>query len=51
MFNPVLARYGDRWFIVTVQGIAFSLLCVDYQHQAFFTFPGTMEDYIRQFQQ
>ena len=51
LFNPILARYGDRWFMVTVQGIAFFLLGVDYQHQAFFTFPGTAEDYIRQVQQ
>ena len=51
LFDPILARYGDRWFIVTIQGIAFSLLGVDYQHQAFFTFPGTVEDCIRQFQQ
>ena len=51
LFNPILARYGDRWFIVTVQGIAFSLLGADYQRQAFFTFPGTLEDYLRKLQQ
>ena len=38
-------RYAEN------RGIAFSLLGVDYQHQAFFTFPGTVEDCIRQFQQ
>ena len=31
--------------------IAFSLLGVDYQRQAFFTFPGTLEDYLRKLQQ
>ena len=51
LFNPILARYGGRWYIVTIQGIAFSLLGADYQRQAFFTFPGTLEDYLRKLQQ
>ena len=39
--NPLVARYGERWYLVSVSGIAFSVLGVDLVHQAFIAMDGT----------
>ena len=43
VFDPILARYGDKWYIVALNGIAFSILGIDINHQAFMTLDGSFE--------
>lgn len=43
VFNPVLVRYGDKWYIATVEGIAFSMLGIDANHQALLHVKGSAE--------
>ena len=45
--NPLLARYGDRWYLVSASGIAFNVLGVDSRKQAFFTVNGTYESLLQ----
>ena len=42
--DPILARYGDRWYIVSVGGTAASIAGIDPQRQAFLTYKGSPED-------
>ena len=42
--NPLLARYGDRWYLVSVSGIYVYAMGIEPQKQAFFTLPGSFED-------
>ena len=39
--NPVLARYGDSWYMVAAGGITFAYLNVEVNRQAFFTLEGS----------
>ena len=41
--NPLVARYGERWYLVSVSGVAFSVLGVDLVRQAFIAVDGTFE--------
>ena len=43
VIDPLLARYGDKWYIVSCTGDAFSILGVDANLQAFFTVRGTLD--------
>ena len=29
-FNPILVRYGDRWYIASFEGITFSMIYYEY---------------------
>ena len=42
-FNPTLARYGDKWYIVSLDGIAFSILGIDFNGRGFVTVKGSAE--------
>ena len=43
VFNPVLIRYGDRWYIVTLEGSAFFILNIDSTRQALLHIKGPAE--------
>ena len=45
--NPLLARYGDRWYIVSVSGIFMVSSSVGANLHAFFTVPGSYEDAVK----
>ena len=45
--DPLLARYGDRWYLVSVSGFAFSILGISADRQAFMTLDGSLEDVMR----
>ena len=45
--NPLLARYGDKWFVVSVGGIAFAIIGINSVYQAFLTIKGPFESLIQ----
>ena len=44
--NPVLARYGNRWYMVSAGGTAFACMNIEMNRQAFLTLEGSPEEAI-----
>ena len=47
--SPLVARYGEKWYIVNCSGILFSWLNIDTYHQAFVSVKGSFEDAVQQY--
>ena len=47
---PTIARYGDRWYLVSTSSYTLMILGVSVDCQAFFSAPGTVEDLLELFQ-
>ena len=44
IINPRLARYGNKWYMISASGSAFSYLGIDANQQAFVFLPGSLQD-------
>ena len=49
--SPLLARYGDRWYLVSSSGLAFFYLNIESSRQAFFTVDGSPDEVLKQYLQ
>ena len=44
---PTIARYGDRWYLVSVSSVTNSIIGLDVNHQAFACGKGSLEDILK----
>ena len=44
---PTVARYGDRWYLVSVSSVTNSIIGLDMNHQAFACGKGSLEDILK----
>ncbi len=46
VFNPVLVRYGEKWYIASVEGAAFFILSIEATRQALIHVNGPVDDFL-----
>lgn len=46
VFNPIMARYGDKWYIVSLEGSAFNTLGIGNSKQAFVILKGDLNMFL-----
>lgn len=47
--DPILARYGEKWYVVSVPGLAFNMLNVSADFMGFVSLEGTMDSVLGMF--